>query len=171
MAELTSLKKKRGAHRFVVKTKIQSSELIVAAYSIDKAGDLKAIKGEIVRRAEVLRDLDEQILNLSLELDDEALNSEALSSSNLSEEIAKAVIQIDRVLGIHDDDVSIISRASSSSEAGTGSNGGTAMGRGGRVKLPKLELTKFSGDPRKYQAWRDSYDSLIHHKDSLNYIH
>ena len=33
--------------------------------------------------------------------------------------------------------------------------------RNRRLKLPKIEVDKFSGDPKKWQEWWDSFDSLI----------
>ena len=45
-----------------------------------------------------------------------------------------------------------------------------AQSRGGKVKLPKLTLRKFSGDPTAWTPFWDSYESAIHQNPDLSDI-
>ena len=45
-----------------------------------------------------------------------------------------------------------------------------AQPRGGKVKLPKLTLRKFSGDPTAWTPFWDSYESAIHRNPDLSDI-
>ena len=36
-----------------------------------------------------------------------------------------------------------------------------------RVKLPKLQIEKFSGDPKQYRAFRDAFDLVANESDDL----
>ena len=53
-----------------------------------------------------------------------------------------------------------------SSSASSTSFLGTRKG----VRLPKLELKKFSGDPKNWQCWWDAYNSAIHENEDLSKI-
>ena len=47
-------------------------------------------------------------------------------------------------------------------------DGATPTTRGARVKLPKISLPRFGGDPVKWTTFWDSYRSAIHGNDSLS---
>ena len=36
-----------------------------------------------------------------------------------------------------------------------------------RVKLPKLQIEKFSGDPKQYRAFRDAFDLVANESNDL----
>ena len=36
------------------------------------------------------------------------------------------------------------------------------------MKLPKIEIEKFGGDPKRWQEWWDAFNSLIHTNEDLN---
>jgi hypothetical protein len=44
---------------------------------------------------------------------------------------------------------------------------GAASRSHARVRLPKIELQRFSGDPGRYQEWWDSYESMVHLNQDL----
>jgi len=174
MAELTNLRKKRGANRHAAKVKIQSSDKVIAEYSSDKECELSSIKLFLIEKLQVIRELDEQILDMSLDMDENDINDEVVSASDTLVSLRQAILRIDECLGRNGEGLKAssfgrsVSRVESVAGSGSGASSSSIVGQGGRVKLPKLELPKFSGDVRTYQAWRDSYDSLIHKNESLN---
>ena len=39
-----------------------------------------------------------------------------------------------------------------------------------RVKLPKLQIGKFSGDPKQYRAFRDAFDLVANESNDLTNV-
>ena len=106
--------------------------------------------------------LDEQIL---VELSDEvAIENEISRSTDVEMLITEGIRRI------------TIRVTESEPVNGAGSSASSGNGNRARARLPKIELQRFSGDPKAYQAWWDTYESMIHRNpdlaeiDKFNYL-
>ena len=162
MATFNKLVKKRASYRSSVLKSIQSSEKFLAEGSVGVEDNLNLIKSFLEKKLVLLTSLDDEILELSLEVDEEGCDAEAQSADEFAIRVNMAIQKIENFLR------KAIKRSDSvePDSASIDSARNFSLGRG-RVKLPKLELSKFNGDPRDYQTWRDSFDSAIHLNDTL----
>ena len=94
---------------------------------------------------------------MTLDMDETDINDEVAIASEVLLSVWKAVLRINECLGLNDDGLNAsgrsVSRGVSAAGSGSGASNSSSVGNGGRVKLPKLELPKFSGDVQTYQAW------------------
>ena len=60
-----------------------------------------------------------------------------------------------------------MSQVSVDSDRGSAKSSGGSAGRSINIKLPKLELSKFSGKVHKFQEFWDGFQSVIHKNNNL----
>ena len=156
---------RRKGHRATVTTKIRTLEKLLKEVNLDEA-KLLAIKGTLAEKTETLRELNEKILeNIEEtnfdESDDDPVSKEICDSTEWEDKIFEASyridLAIDKMRGDRDSDTSTSSK-------GSGSKGKS------NIKLPKMHLKKFQGDPKNWVSWKDSFDSAIHNNEALEDI-
>ena len=146
----------RAGHRSVAtKTANKISELI-SGYSIENESQLKALDSVLREKIDVLKKLDDEIL---IALEPEEIENEIEKSTGVMEQLNIALFETEKCLK----STKIENELNSSSLSATG---GVKKG----VRLPKLELKKFSGDPKNWQSWWDAYSSAIHENEDLTKI-
>ena len=155
-----SIFKTRGGHKsFATKIMKETQDLVKV---VD--GDKNAIKEDLTANLEVLEDklkvismLDEEIMDI---IPDAGIEEEISTSSAFRKEIIKSQISIKNWLSSNQDDA-IGSHSTRLDEA-------PSFYSHNQVRLPKLELPKFNGDPLSYQNFWDSFNSAIHQNNSLD---
>ena len=135
---------RRKGHRAAVTTKIRGLQKLLAETEIDEAKIL-SVKGVLSEKLDLLRDLNEKILELietsnTEEDEDDTVSKEISDCTDWEDKIFEALCKIDltveKLRGANDSDHSASSRNSRSSEFKGKSN----------IKLPKIHLKKFQGD-------------------------
>ena len=155
---------------------------------------LSALEEKLGSKAALLRKLDEEILDLTIEVDEDKFEEEVLSADAYDEDVSCALKAIagvlrdrptsgtgatqrldpkteaspvpcdNQALDSEEEDQpggpADISTISSHADQGRGPSHGPRRGQGPQVKLPKLELTKFSGKPMEWQPVLDTFCSL-----------
>ena len=119
-----------------------------------KLGDVELHKDSILtlracleRKAETLRKLDEEIVE---EIDDDGqLLNEIEGAEKIQNTIQEHLMDIDRALK----PLSEVKPAVPSGE------------RKANIKMPKFECGDFHGDPKKWSAFRDSFDVAVSQKE------
>ena len=178
-----SRKKRRTTRGLVTKllTKVKES-LEEETEAVDQR-KLRQFEIDLKEKAECLKELDETVLNnlFDTDADEETCGNEAEEANAIQEKITYQLICIQDALKEIDDGVKSIrsvslqqsmsreSIGSAESKVETTSNIAVASssemvlaGRSVRVKLPKLEMRKFSGKVQDWQEFWDSFKSAVH---------
>ena len=108
--------------------------------------NLKKIEKSLNEKATVLKNFDNDILELIDEADVDTLLTEIQDSSNLSDEINETLIKIEHMLKSVETTVS-----SSTLPGATPVSTNNVIGKYSR--LPKLEIAKFEGDVLQWQGF------------------
>ena len=167
MAEVKKLIRIRGGHRGDVKKRITAAEELMLEFEPTKEADLEALHNVLLEKYGILKELDEKILNELLDdeaTDDDVIATEVSASTDydvcIQTTLEKIKKELKWVKTADDDGKESNSSGHSSSHSSTG-------GDKRRVKLPKIEIEKFGGDPKRWQEWWDAFNSLIHTNDEL----
>ena len=159
---MASLQKKvqiRNGHRIHVKR-------LMAEMSGLTQGDvlnLKKIEKSLNEKATVLKNFDNDILELIDEADVDTLLTEIQDSSNLSDEINETLIKIEHMLKSVEPTVS-----SSTLPGATPVSTNNVIEKYSR--LPKLEIAKFEGDVLQWQGFWDQFSAAIDSNSQLKNI-
>ena len=148
----------RAGHRAVVTKKIQKANDLTENYEESNENDLKAVEQILREKMETLKCFDELILN---ELDSTEMSFEIEQASEITEKINVCLFKIEKYLKKPE-----ISKFNTS--LSTSMSTSTSNKKG--VRLPKLELKKYSGDPKMWQTWWDGFNSSIHENEDLTDI-
>ena len=177
--EVDLLKKKRSTFRR------NTTKLVNKVLDLRNAEEdndtvlLKSYSEQLKTQRDELKDLDNKILGYALENeDDDACDKEVEDSSEYSGKITQSLVFINDTLGGDDDAASIksnssrriqrsASKESIASNCSQYSNYSDTGKRKVRVKLPQLEIKKFSGKIQDFQEFWDSFVSAIHENDQL----
>ena len=177
--EIDLLKKKRSTFRR------NTTKLVNKVLDLRNAEEgydtvlLKSYSEQLKTQRDELKDLDNKILGYALEHeDDDACDKEVEDSSEYSGKITQALVFISEELGVDDDTASVkssssrrmqrsASKESITSDCSQNSNYSDTVKRKVRVKLPQLEIKKFSGKIQEFQEFWDSFVSAIHENDEL----
>jgi len=172
--DIDSWKKKRSIfRRNTTKLVNKILDLRNSEEKIDRIA-LKSNSIQLTKQYEELRILDKNILEFSLKNEEnDVCEKELEDTSEYENKVTQALIFAEEKLGEDDEVCSVISCgsnksmskesiASSTSESQDWGNPSTV-----RVKLPKLELRKFSGDIHEFQEFWDSFSSAIHENTGL----
>ena len=161
-SNMASLQKKvqiRNGHRIHVKR-------LMAEMSGLTQGDvlnLKKIEKSLNEKATVLKNFDNDILELIDEADVDTLLTEIQDSSNLSDEINETLIKIEHMLKSVEPTVS-----SSTLPGATPVSTNNVIEKYSR--LPKLEIAKFEGDVLQWQGFWDQFSAAIDSNSQLKNI-
>ena len=148
--QLKKLKKKRGGHKAFITKIIKESEGLLA--NADLEGDeLEKLKNELETNLQVLKEkssiikeIDDQILELVEENDTDVEIAEA---GDYNRGIVKATVAITRWQKGNNEN-----HSSSSRNSNPHSN----------VKLQRINLDHYNGDPLTFQSFWDSFESAVH---------
>ena len=165
MAEQEALKKKikkRNGHRLVIKNTIAKAKELLPPPDEDTAPravrvKLDSLRATIEKKRETIEALDDEIEEL---YDDQDIEREILERSELEEEIEEI---LSRIKAIHDETEH---RNTITHENVSGSRAHATV----KVKLPKLSLTIFDGNPTQWITFWDSFQSTIHEHPDLSNV-
>ena len=153
MQGLQKLVRIRAGLRTVVTKSVNDAKDILDTYEAGNGPEMEAICTVLQKKLEKLTIIDDQILDLKTA--DEDVTEEALVAEiQGAADVALKIKTIFREAELKRVKVDEFDRASSGSAE--------------RVKLPKIDLEKFSGDPKKWQQWWDCFESVIHTNDLSN---
>ena len=142
----------RAGHRSVVTKTIEKISCMVSDFDGNQASKLKALESVLNEKMESLKSLDESILEGTLP---DEIENEITNSSNIFEKIHESLFDIKSCLQPPDE----CKMMSTLNSLNLGTTGTTNKG----VRLPKIELKKFHGDPKVWQCWwekfRNNYSS------------
>lgn len=166
MSEIERLKKKRSALRSLTSKLINTVKEDIADDSRCDVGDLKESYALINERKINLKALDNEIQNI---ISEDALEEEITLSEEYQEKCLRISIKIESVvnstekINISNSDNNFNNEPISVTSFQTQNNAKS-------LKLPKLVLDKYGGDPKKFTEFWNSYESTIEQNDSLSKI-
>ena len=149
-------KKVRGGHRAHTTKILVEVDTLLEHYSAKDETQLIAFKSRLQRKVDVVSKLDEDILNdveTESEITDEIEDAEAWHSR-----VCQKVFEIDEVIRK--------SLKGKVDEGETSRPSGTSRAQV-HVKLPKYEIEKFNGDPKKYLEFKDAFNVSIANNNNL----
>ncbi|XP_028413518.1 uncharacterized protein LOC114536352 [Dendronephthya gigantea] len=158
---LDKLKRVRRGHRAFATKTIQGVNKVCQSYNgtLLEKERLQSWKSTLAGKKSVLKQQDDAIME---QLDkDEDINSDILKSSEFGESIARALVRIDLALTSTESNGQ---GSSNLSKASTGSEPSV------KSKLAKLSLMRFSGDPKLWHAFWDSFSAAVHENDEVSKV-
>lgn len=152
---LERLRAVRGGHRGVVTRLVKEAEVILREETPtpEQRGQLTVIKQQLEGKLNLLRDMDEKIMNLC-ELD--AIETEINESETIVAKIIDCKLKIEQFSAVSPPAVvppSPAAVAPSTPQA--------------NARLPKLILPKFKGDVKNWTSFWDSFKSAVHNNESI----
>ena len=147
-------------------------------------GKLKHFQTELSAKLSELKEADKVILNdlTEKEASEEDIDKELDDGSEYMEKISSALYLIEDALDklkvstqlstrqrseSRESLNSQMSQVSVHSDEGSAKSSGGSAGRSVNIKLPKLELSKFSGKVHEFQEFWDGFQSAIHENENL----
>ena len=174
MDEFEKLKKKRSLYR---RSATKLEKRVNEALNGEEEPDIVVLKKLLAELKEVqsnLKRFDQEILDFVLEKDDEECENEMDDATAYREKIVGAVVAVEEKMDGIMETESIASKRSSerrdsveSSLSAKPETSSQDLGRKVRVKLPELELSKFSGKIHEWVEFWDSFCSAVHHNGDL----
>lgn len=148
--EKKALMMKRGVIRTKVTTIENSSNVLLSNGSLE---ELITNKEKLMKCQSDLEKLNDEVQAFSIEMKEEELMSE----------FEKVEYYNDIIIGLLCSlNLKIDKMSERKSEDGESCRTTSSRGRVPRVKLPQLNIKKFSGNPLKWQEFWDSFESMIH---------
>ena len=161
-ADLKQKVKVRGGHKgYVTKTLTKCKEALSGSIDPALIKKLKEWKINLNERLDILKELDNEILNLIPA--DKDIEHEIDSAGVFRESIYEVIVHIDEVLEEYES-----KKVNVSSEGSQGQGAQAKVISAATTKLPKLVLKKFNGQPTAWQEFYDAFDSSIHKNSSLS---
>ena len=160
--ELKKLRKVRGAHRaYVTRTMPAARGSIETFQRGGNRKDLLKYKGILSDKKDMLRSLDERILDImSEECESDECIEEVDESEAILMEISEILAEIEEKLESH-----ATTRHQSPME--NGSFSGSSSTKKAKAKLPKLDLQTFNGKPQDWPEFWDAFSSIIDQDEDL----
>ena len=170
--DIEKVKKTRSTYRRSA-TKLVTKVEDVFKKGVDRAdeGKLKHYEAELKERLGELKEADKLILDELMNKDDEeAIDKEVEDIGEYKEKISTTLYSIESALG--ELTIGPPSGQEQSSEANDSlvSLSPSQAEKRVNVRLPKLELKKFSGKINEFQEFWDSFESAIHDNESLSKV-
>ena len=161
MADAKSLVRSRGGHRaYVSKIVNETAKLLDDVKAADTDDRRKKIEEELAVNEALLTDKLEELKAIDKDYantidDDAAYNDEVVKTGDYNRKAIfySAIVSIRRYF----DGIKSSKAASSSSSSSSSSVSAT-------VKMPKLNITSYNGDPLLFQSFWDSFESAVHKK-------
>ena len=144
----------RTAFINVVKNTVEDLKIIYSDYEHERHyEELLSCQELIIAQVRKFNIIQEEIIDL---VNEDVVEYEIREGFNFEQFINKEIIILNRFLKKH-----------SSNEAATTVSSSSAYLS---MKLPKLEIKKFKGDPTMWQSFHDSFDCAVHQNESLSNI-
>ena len=147
MGEVSRLVKQRGGHRAAITNLVKNVDFISASGEID-VDRLGEIKCELERQRDILTNYDAQII---CEIDEHAIDKDVKEASEYAMRTSAALSKIRKL-------------CSSSSS----SPNHPVQSTHSQVKLPRIDLPKFSGNPLNWPYFWDLFKSTIHDRIDIS---
>ena len=156
MADITRAKKKRSANKNVVLGLIvKSKDLMIEEFNEEIREELETFIRTIEIKEQIIKGLDNDIIDM---IDEDHIDEDVEVATQFEIKVGKALLTLKKFLKKHGNEKdSEISFPSSSSRV-TG------------VKLPKIFIKKFNGDPINWQQFSDTFEATVHKNESLSNI-
>ena len=156
----------RGGHRAYVSKIIEIANETLQHFSesASEREKLESFKVTLKDKREVLKSIDEKILESTKEED---ISKEIIEASEIGESINRICVRINNALNPANN---VSSPSTDNSESVANSNPINTSTPTIKAKLPKLTLRKFSGDPKSWQPFWDSFEAAVHNNDSVSKI-
>ena len=139
----------RGGHRAHVSKLLKR----VSEVAPDDEEQIELLRISLKGKLSVLEDLDKSILEL---VEEGNIDKEIEESEGIKDEIQLNLLKLDSLLK----ELKTPSQPSEPSPVSTSSQATGSTSHS--TKLPKLILKKFSGDPKMWQEWWDSFKVAVH---------
>ena len=164
MSDVKKLTKIRAGHRADVTKKLSQAKAIMENFQPTGRSELEALHNVLLTKDGLLKELNTRMIDVMLEdegTEDDAISAEISAASDIEITIQITLEDIKKELKWvrhpnEDDNRSVSSGSSTNSE------------KKRSAKLPKIEIEKFGGDPKKWQEWWDAFNSLVHTDDELS---
>ena len=166
---LKSRRRARKGHRAYLKQIIAEAKGLLQDYTEEQHPKAVQLKGTIEEQLDIVRKLDEEILKLLVEVDevtDDEIAEEVTEAGDLRGEGKALVTSISDLLQPKQEISISPPEPSPSTSSNSGQHGNEASNF--RVKLPKLEVKRFSGKVEEWQEFWDSFESAIHTNSKLS---
>ena len=159
MAELARKKRVRGGHKASVTKMLRKATDVIEADPHD-AARLAQVKMSLQEKLAIIKGLDAEILDL-VESED-AVMEEIEQSDAFKQDMYEVLVRIEQ-LSLRDSTSSLLepSRSMPRVDAPSGAS---------KVKLPKLTIQPFNGEPTNWMTFWDSYQMAINDNTSLTEI-
>ena len=156
----------RGGHRAYVSKIIENANEILHDFSgsASEREKLESFKVTLKDKKEVVKSIDETVLESTK---DEDINKEIIEASEIGESINRICVKINNALNPVNN---VSSPSSNNSESVASSNPTSTSLPAIKAKLPKLTLRKFSGDPKSWQPFWDSFEAAVRNNSSVSRI-
>ena len=162
MAEALAKKKRiRAGHRASATKFTRQIEEVLAGDTPDKER-LSLLRMNLSEKLEVIKTLDSEVIEL-IE-DEEALATEIEQADGYKETIFSALIRIDRATK----STSSLTDPATTPATDVRATPTTASSK--RVRLPKMQLRSFGGDPTKWTSFWESFEAAVHDNSELSDI-
>ena len=158
--KLKQLRRSRGGHKAFTTRIIKECEGLIANKIAD-GDDLENLKGEVETNLQVLREkmstikgLDEQILDVTSE---EETDSEIEDAAEYQRGILRTTVAIERW-----------QKRMGDKKPSENISVNTRDGKVSQVKLQRINLKHYDGDPLTFQSFWDSFDSAVHSNEAFD---
>ena len=175
-----SSKKSRAGHRGFLTRILPDVDACLKNYNAEKKAELVKWQVTLKEQLDKILPLDREILSELIadeESTEEDVTAEIDRATRLKADVTQRLVAIDEKLAATNVPYASPYAGSSGSqgqnivENGSGNGVTSAVNpKLVRVKLPKLEVRKFSGKLEDWQEFWDSFDSAIHSNDSLSNV-
>ena len=156
----------RAGHRAHVTKMYAAIENNIKNYDASLEVDMIAFRDTLKRKAVIISKLDEEILE-TLD-DDEKIIDEVDNSEGIQADIQFRIVKIENLLQKQKTDVEEKKNVTKSDVKNEEKSVDVTKKIQAMVKLPKIEIQCFMGDPKEYRAFRDAFDVTIGDKDGLS---
>jgi hypothetical protein len=160
MSEITKKKQSRSGYRGYTTKTLAKVKGLLENDSPGVAVELTRLKLTLMEKIETIKKLDEAIIDMLENSED--VESEIETSSEFISEVYGGVAAIDDALKKLDVPVEQSAKNVSHSNSSISNNT--------KVRLPKLEVRKFSGKIQDWREFWDSFESAIHKNEGLSDI-
>ena len=152
----------RGGHRSHMKKLLKEADDILKDYSDSLEVQITSCKHGLQKKMETLDKLDQLIL---AELDDEeSMSDEIEAAEGIQSKLREKIIEIEVM----------IERSKRASQPVVTTSTSQVQQENvishSKVKLPKLQLRQFHGDPREYKPFRDTFEVSVNKDPTLSNI-
>ena len=154
MTEVSKLKKSRSANKNAVNRLVaQAEDKMQNEYNEDIRLDVEVLLRSIKAKENLILKLDSEIVSL---IDDEAVDDDVDQATDFGLKLTKDIAIIERYL------------AKTKANVARSEIDSTATNFG--VKLPKIHIKKFSGDPTAWQQFQETFEATVDKNQKLSAI-